>query len=87
MEATHDQTTISSLVDEVTSLGKQVKEGNIDEKSRQLLQKKVQELSYALETPGDTVQRVAYLVSRGACRVNRLADATSHSGQRAFEQR
>ena len=86
MEATHDQTVISSLVDEVASLGKQIKEGTIDEKSRQLLQKRAEELSYALETPGDTVQRVAYLVSFGACLVNRLADATSLSGQRAFEQ-
>ena len=49
--------TISSLIGEITSLGQ-----HIDAKSRQLLQKKVQDLSYALETPGDTVQRVAYLV-------------------------
>ena len=54
---------IPTLVSSVNEQVKHVsKDGSIDLDQRRALQATVQTLSLALETPGDTIQRIAYLV-------------------------
>ncbi|MCJ1310764.1 hypothetical protein MMC25_004431 [Agyrium rufum] len=53
---------ISTLSQQVTSLAERIpKDGDIDADLRQELRDATQKLNLALETPGDTVQRIAYL--------------------------
>ena len=57
-------TDISAILGAVTNLGQKFTGSDQTEPGlRSELQAAVRKLSYALETPGDSIQRIAYLVS------------------------
>ena len=62
--ADQDVPTLAKEIQELSSRISSDADEPIDDDLRQQLREKTHKLSLALETPGDTIQRIAYLVSR-----------------------